>query len=489
MMGTRPIRLGGVTPVPWLSKQKLVTLIVLAIVGVVMMMVIITTANLYVTGAFFMVVGLIWLVARRRGADGGWWMLGVGERVRGAIGTRARWDDFDPTREAQPFLLMDPLRVLAVPAGDGSELAVLEYPSAMVCFLEVSGAATGVRSSTDLRRLEDRVISVHRTLADPKTCVEQIDWITVVRPQDATTLAQGLLTHSGQAPTPVPAPVAVSMEEVPQKHAAVTERFRSYVALRFTTDRLYSFVAQPPFSASSGAEAAYDALGKVARMLSGKGITVIGGLGPAQVAALGRAILSPDRSPDDLSGCGGGFWASWPSWRRDGDTIISTCGGTQWLHATASFGLYDWPLTEVKGRWLEPLVFGHAMGPRTVVTQTRIMPRHKARELAKGQLTTARTTRLGKTRSGEVDAGEAWSQELAATAVAEDIVLDRHVGIMPSVRVMVSAQSPRALRSAREEIGTATADRMNCEGISLDDTRPGVGLLRCLPLGVSVGNR
>lgn len=488
-MSTRSIRLGGVTPVPWLSKQKLITLILLAIVGVVMMVVIIITASLYVTVAFFIVVGLAWLVARRRGADGGWWMLGVGEKVRSAIGTRARWDDFDPEREAQPFLLMDSLRVVAVDAGDGSELAVLEYPSSMVCLLEVSGAATGVRRDADLRRMEDRVISIHRTLADPKTCVEQIDWITMARPEEAARLAQGLNAHSEQPPTLVPAPVAVSMQEVPQKHADVTEQFRSYVAVRFNTDRLYSFVAKPPLTESSGAEAAFDALAKVARMLSGKGITVIGGLSPAQVAALGRAVLSPDRSPDDLSGCGEGFWAAWPSWTRDGDTIVSTCEGTQWLHATAAFGLHDWPLTEVKGRWLEPLVFGHAMGPRMVVTQTRIVPRHKARELAKGQLTTARTTRLSKARSGEVDGGEAWTQELVATAVADDIVKDRHVGIMPSVRVMVSAKTPRALRSAREEIDTATADGMNCEGISLDDTRPGVGLLRCLPLGIGVVNR
>lgn len=485
-MSMRSIRLGGVTPVPWLSRQKLITLVVLGVVGVMMMVVIILTANLYVTLAFIVVVGVIFLIARRRGADGGWWMLALGEKLRSAIGTRARWDDFDPELEEQPFLLMDPLKVVAIPAGDGSELAVLDYKSAMVCVLEVSGAPTGVRNDTDLRRTEDRVVSIHRTLADPKTCVEQIDWITIVRPESAERIAQGMNAHTDVARPQVPTPVAVSMEEVPQRLAEVSERFRSYAVVRFNVDRLFTFVAQQPFSASSGAEAAYDAVAKVARMLTGKGVTVLGGLGPAQVTALGRAILSPDRSPDDLSGCEGDFWAGWPSWRRDGDVIISSCDGEEWMHATSAFGLHDWPQIAVQGRWMEPLVFGHGLGPRTVVSQTRLVPRLKARQLAKSQLTTAKTATLVKDRSGEVDGGEAWSQELTATYVAKDIVRDRHVGIMPSVRVLVSARTPLALRTAREEIDTATGDRMNCEGITSDETRPGVGLLRCLPLGLQV---
>lgn len=95
-------------------------------------------------------------------------------------------------------------------------------------------------------------------------------------------------------------------EALPEGWAARTERVRSYAIARFDVDALFSRVAQPPFTESSGAEAAYDALGQVARLLAGKGIRVIRGLGPAEVSALMRAVLSPDEDPDDITGCDGG---------------------------------------------------------------------------------------------------------------------------------------------------------------------------------------
>lgn len=134
-------------------------------------------------------------------------------------------------------------------------------------------------------------------------------------------------------------------------------------------------------------------------------------------------------------------------------------------------------------------MFGIGLGPRTVISQIKMVPRYKAREFAKSQLTTAQSRRLERDRRGEVDAGEAWSEENVATEVAQDIVLAGQLGIIPAVRVLVSAQTPRQARALREDITGLAGDDMNGEGISHDDTRPGVGLLHCLPLGMEVPNR
>lgn len=484
-MSQGTFRLGGVTPVPWLSKAKVITLSLLTVVGVAMMVVIIETKSIWVVIGLGVVIVLFVVVLRRRSSDGAVWVLGVGERIRHAIGRRARWDDFDPELDKQPFLLMQPLRVVGVPAGDGSELAVLEYPGAMVCVLEISGIGHGVKPAEERRREEARVVAVHRALADPKVCIEQVDWMTLARPEQADAIA----ASSDGPPLEHASAVQVSAAELPWRIADKSERFYSYLVVRFNTDRLFEKVATPPFSETSGVEAAYDALGHVARILTSKGVTVCGALGPGEVAALTRAILAPNRHPHDLTGCGGDFWATCPPWNREQDLIHVVDGDEQWWHTSSSFGLRDWPISPVRGRWLEPLVFGIGLGPRTVVSQIKMVPRYKAREFAKSQLTTAQSRRLERDRRGEVDAGEAWSEENVATEVAQDIVLAGQLGIIPAVRVLVSAQTPRQARALREDITGLAGDDMNGEGISHDDTRPGVGLLHCLPLGMEVPNR
>jgi len=477
-------RLGGVTPVPWLSKGKIAILLFLIGIGVTLLIVVIRTSNLFVVLGLAITVGAFVLVWRRKASDGSTWVLGVGEQIRYWIGKRARWDDFDPVREAQPFLLMDPLRLLAVPASDGSELAVLDYPEAMVCVLEISGHRTGVQPADDLAREQRKMNAVHKTLADPKVAIDQVDWLTLVRPENPEEIAMGV-----QVADDLPETIKAAAEELSWMIASHTETMYSYLVIRFNKDLLYERVAKPPFSEFSGAEAAYDAVSIVARKLETNGIFVKGALGPAEVSALIRAIVVPHRSPYDLEGCEEGIFASCPSWIRQDTMLFSSCDDRSWWHASASFGLFDWPLSPVRGRWLEPLVFGVGLGPRTVVSQVKIIRRHKAREFAKDQLTTAASERLKNDESGKVDAGEAWSQETVATEVAQDIVLNGQVGIIPAVRIMISANSPRGVKNAMADVASIADDSMNAEGITMDDTRPGVGLLHCLPLGMEVPSR
>ena len=483
MTASSRYQLGGVTPVPWLSRGKVAALGMLAVVGVAMMVVVIQWPNVIVAAVLVLTVVLFIVVARRRGSDGGLKVLGAGERLRHAIGRRARWDDFDPDTDDQPWLLMEPLRVVGVPAGDGTELAVLQYPTAMVSILKVTGKPHGVKPAAETLRGEQQQIALHRALADPGLCLEQLDWITLVRPESEDRVGEGFLDALDPD---LAGPVGASAEELPGRLAAKAERLHTYAVLRFSTEALFNRVATPPFTASSGAEAAYDATSRVARMLAGRDVQVLGGLGPGQAAALVRAVLSPDRDPDDVTGCGDGFWGSCPSWRRVGGHVVTSSG---WHHASAGFGLDDWPITPVQGRWLEPVVFGGHLGPRTIVCQVRLVPRWQARAFSKDQLTTAASKRHRKDTTGEIDAGEAWSKESAARQVAHDVVLEGHVGIMPSIRVLLSAPTKRQLATAMEALNNTVTDRLNAESLSLDDTRPGVGLLHCLPLGMEVPRR
>ena len=103
---TEKFRLGGVTPIPWLSPAKLVTLISLGAVAMVLMVMIVVAKSLVLVVVLAIVGGVIVLVWSRRTSDGRPWLSKFGNRVRGWIGRRARWDDFDPDREDQPFLLM-----------------------------------------------------------------------------------------------------------------------------------------------------------------------------------------------------------------------------------------------------------------------------------------------------------------------------------------------------------------------------------------------
>ena len=176
----------------------------------ILLIVVIRTSNLFVVLGLAITVGAFVLVWRCKASDGSIWVLGVGERIRRWIGKRARWDDFDPAREAQPFLLMDPLRLLAVPASDGSELAILDYPEAMVCMLEISGHRTGVQPVDDLVREQRKINAVHKTLADPKVAIDQIDWLTLIRPENPEEIAIGV-----QIANDLPETVKASSKELP----------------------------------------------------------------------------------------------------------------------------------------------------------------------------------------------------------------------------------------------------------------------------------
>lgn len=483
-MTVEKFRLGGVTPIPWLSSTKLATLISLGAIAMVLMVMIVVTKSLILVVALAAVGGVCVLVWSRRTSDGRPWLSKFGNHIRSWIGRRARWDDFDPAREDQPFLLMHSTRMVSVPAGDGTELGVLEHPNHMVVVLEVSTTTPGVASDDHLNRWQNAVVNLHRELADPKNALVQIDWLTLVRPEDPTQvrtavpdLALGLSDD-----------VVLSMADLPFEAAKDAERYYSYAVLCFDIDLLFERVAKPPLTESSGPEAAYDAAILVAKILTSKGIEVKAALSLQEIAALLRAVVDPAQNPHDVEGCTDQIFASCPAWRRDTTMVTVPSGEQTWWHTSASFGLDDWPLHLVTGRWLEPIVFGSQLGYRTIITQARLVPRHAAKKFARDQLTTAHSKARHIDNQGKIDGGEAWSKEHLASDITADIVQHGQIGVLPSVRVMLSGLSRREVNNLFDELQTAVAE-CGAEGITPDHDRPGAALLRLLPIGMEVPQR
>lgn len=479
-MSAEGYRLGGVTPVPWMTRGKLMSLLSLGAVGVLIAIAILITQSIVLIGVLVVLIGVIVWLSRRRQSDGSPWALRVGESLRTAIGTRAKWDSFDPVRDSQPFLL-PPLQVVGVSGPQNSELAVLQYADAMACVLEVSGPAHGVKDQRILAREANRVNQLHRTLADPRFCLTQVDWVTLVRPEATSTVAEGFLDRivvSSQA--------RASLEELPAQIAAAAETVRSFVVLRFSTDELYSRVVEPPYTESSGPEAVYIAASMVASEIANRGIDVVRALATAEVAALARGIIDPDHDSYDIAGCDGRLWDALPGWDHDDDGVVTEEG---WHHATATLSRKDWPLEAVHGRWLEEFVFAHDLGPRLVVTQIALDRRFWARGFVQDQLLTASSKRYRRHARGVIDGGESAVEESVASVVAREITVEGQTGMVPMVRFQVSGRTARQLRRRKDALFALMTDTMNAEGLTWDDTRPGVGLLHVLPLALEVPHR
>lgn len=481
-MSARTFRLGGVSPVPWMTARRILAIAVLVVIAAALLVMIVTTRSLVLVGLLLLVGIAGAAVGMRRSIDGRPWLWSVSDQLRGAIARRARWDDFDPELDSRPFALLSPLSVLEVETAAGP-VAVLQYPDAMACVLEVSGGGEGARSDTANRQLQQRIIGLHESLADPRSCVDQIDWITIVRETDPVELRAPVTGR-----TDLPDAISTSMAQLPTILSEVTQRYRTWVILRYDTDRLFQVFAEPPFTESSGPKAAVAATQKIARELTRKGFEAFAILDPVQLAAVCRAILDPDQHPDDVRGCED-FWSAFPAWESTGRGVAARGALGPWMHATAGMSREDWPLMPVMGRWLQSLLFTTDLGPRVVTAKFRLMPKSQARELARGQLTTAGSVRVQRQKQGIVDGGEALDSEQAAHTVTQEITRLHHAGLIPELRIMVSGQTRHELQQQRETATSILTDRMGAESITWDDSRPGSALVRLLPLAVEVAAR
>ena len=66
------------------------------------------------------------------------------------------------------------------------------------------------------------------------------------------------------------------------------------------------------------------------------------------------------------------------------------------------------------------------------------------------------------------------------------MVVRRHAGVVPVVRVMVSAPNERLLRRYREAIDITVSQGLAVTRFAWEDGRQALGMLRVVPIGMEV---
>lgn len=481
-MAANSFMLGGIPPTKWLTRRRVVEISLLVVAGCVLLVAVMRLRSPWVLlGLLVVAAAGGWLVASRN-LQGELRLFDTASWLRSRLAVAGRWDDFDPARDPQPWLF-DGQRV-----DESAGVGIVRYRDALACVVELVGGGEGIRPDPEISRWDVRFARVLRQLGRPEACVDQVDVVTLVRPESPERLeglVDGLAVPAGLEHLRTP------LLEAADRMAGQAETTRSWLVLRFDIGRLMQLIAEPPYTPASEDEALLTGLGRAIEVLRNAGYTVRGVVDRARLAGLCRAVLCPDADPDDPVPAGD-WWPVVPAWRRsrDGSAVEAWCGDRSWWHATGGFSRDDWPVQPVPSRWLEPLVFGTSglvslYGPRVIVAKLRLLSPFLAREIAMSQKTTAAGKLYREQQQGEVNQDEAAMRLRAASATTSAIIQQHEVGVVPQLRVMVSARSEVALRRMREQAAAAVLT-MGSTGLTWDRTRPGAGILDVLPLGREV---
>ncbi len=483
----RTYRLGGVSPRPWMTPRRAVAIVGLGVCVVVVVGWVARSGNPWGLVAVAAGVGGIYLTARQRTSYGTLWVADVATWVRRAVARRAGWDTWDPSMSAQPFWLRG-ARVLGVSAQPGGgEVGLLEHHGAFTAVIEVDGDGDGLRPPAEHARIEDGFRTLLAALAQPGVPVSQVDWVTRVVPTPGHDYAQWLRDRLVGG---LPPDVVASMDELTREAERLAEHHTTYLVVRMPTRRLAqeARAQEVTFDDDTVAQTALATIGRVVRLLADHGIRVVRALSPDEAAALVRSMLAPSFQATDLDGIDD-YWQAWPPFEpsRDGRAVVSRGpAGDEWWHTTCSIPMAGWPAAPVPGRWLAPVVFNADVLYRTVVVSFRLLPPHQARGLADSQLTTAAGRRDRELRRGQVTSGESERAEGAAQTIAHDIAVRGEAGVVPTVRVLLTAATGQQLGRDRESIEAVATGPMGCQRLQWHDRRHTPALLHTLPLGLEV---
>ena len=478
--------LGGVSATPWMTWRRGLRVGLLALLGLAVLFWVATTRNPWGLLALGVVVAATWVAARRRTGTGGSWLATVTDRARTRVATAAGWDTWDPTLSGTPFWLTG-ASVMAVSAHQGGgEVGLFYFDGAYSAVLEIDGTGDGLRSPQEHSRIERRFLAWLRAVAQPGLPVCQVDVVTRAVPapgDEHTAWVQSRLIDG------LPPAVVASMTDLTGEAVRTGERFRSYLVIRMPSKALADQARDQgvdEFTDETVPATALATVGRVVRLATAHGMRVIRALSADEAAALIRSILVPSFDAEDVDGVDD-YWAAWAPYSPAGDqksVVARGPAGDQWWHATGTIPLDGWPSVPVLGRWLEALLFDADVPNRTIVTQYQLMAPYAASQLARSQLTTAAAKRHREQSQGQSSTGETEEAESAATVIAGDMIVRGHAGIIPVVRVMVSAPTARLLGRYRESVTDVAHAALLCQQFAWDDGRHALGLLHVLPLGL-----
>lgn len=499
-MTDRPQRphywLGGVPASKWVTRRRLLGFVVLAVVTLVLVVVLAMTQDVWVLVGIGVTVLVALAAWGKTDAHGGQWLTTViGEEIRFKLAHAGGWDEFHPAFEKRPWLL-DKLRVAGFSHTETDpELALLDLAdeNAFVSVLEIDGDGDGIRPMYQHRRIEGNIGRLLNKLCEPDQVPSQVDFIVRSTPPVTPDFMAWTERHLRDDIT---AEAAASMRELADHAERGASTLRAWVVIRMPVEALAerARLEGRKVTPEALAEMAFEVTGDVTRTLKDHEVTVLKGLSVRQVAAVVRGILQPHHDVDSTDGITG-FWDAWPAFQpsKGGEAVIAydpaAPEDTTWRHSSAVITRDGFPDELVEGRWLEPVVLESKVSHRVVVTQFGLVSHREARLIAKDQLTAASVRLVKQRRLGETSDGEFEDARTLADAIARDITRYSNAGVIPIVRVMVSARTPRALRAAREGLTAADVERamhVKPDGLKWQDRRQALAMLRMLPLGMEV---
>lgn len=488
--------LGAIPASKWVTRRRILAVVVLGGITVILLVALAFTQSVWVLIGIGITVLLGIAAWSKTDAYGGQWLSTViGEAVRSKLARAGGWDEYHPEFEKRPWLLQN-LRVAGFSQMDsGAELCLMDASdeNAFVAVLEIDGDGEGIRPMYQHRRIEGNIGRLLNALCDPRQVPSQVDFIVRSAPPVTPSFKAWTAKHLRDDVTDEAESSMRALADEAERRAGT---LRAWVAIRMPIEALAdrARLEGRGVSPETLAELAYEVTGEVTRMLRSHEVTVLRGLSVRQVAAVVRGIMLPHHDVDSTDGIGG-FWDAWPAFQpsKAGEAVIaydpSNPEATTWRHSSAVITRDGFPDELVEGRWLEPVVLESPVSHRVVVTQFGLIPHREARLIAKDQLTAAQVRLVKQARLGATSTGENEDSRTLAQAITRDITRYSNAGVVPIVRVMVSARTPRALRAAREDLAAGAVERgmhVKPDGLKWQDGRQTPALLRMLPLGMEV---
>jgi len=431
-------------------------------------------------------------ILRRRTAMGDSWVGAVSDRVAFSVRGRREVPEYVPG-ETLPREVGE-VRVLAYapPAAPQAPMAIIHHmdhrrrswaTGHLTATFEIQGGGDGllpVREVNTAGLLFERLLG---GLASAEIPVDQLDIATRILPVHPAAYREHM---EGLVVAGAPARLRDSMHELANFAAGNAEEYRSYATIRIPLAQLRASASMGALDLDQVCEETFSTVGEVVRRVSGAGYALRAVLGPRRLGALVRHLHDPDHSMDSLEGIES-VADGWNRLRYKGRDWVRIEGTARdWYHSVAHVPRDAWPAQAINARWMEHLVTQVSPATiRTVVSQFRLVPKVRAREIARIGLTYDTASQRAAAKKQQVSTGETEASMSASRRTLHDLMQPVVGGVYPSVRVMVSAPEPDQLAAARKLV-VGAAENGGLTRLAWETYQHHKALVTCLPMARGV---
>lgn len=470
---------GGVSSRTNWSRAFLQRLIAVILITAVTMLVFSTTRQVGWLIPGGIAAAVVWFgpTLRNSGGDqvmavGHDWM---GRRIRQVLG----WDRYVPDREDSPPAF-GRVAVMGVSAEEGKpELAVIEHfdDGYFSAVLRLNGSTIGLVDLGAQEYQAQQFGQFLRALAE-RGVVDQVDLAQRAFPGDRSGHDAWRADHQPKDPR-----LAGILDELASLTEDSTDSYAAWMVIRMPVHKIRELVTSEGAAPTTEAlaNAAFDMVGQVGRLAQQHGLSPAFGVPPRSLGAMLRHLYNPDHGIDDLEGIDK-TWDGIPAYELDHHGRALSAEG--WLHSVGDIPHDGWPVNILTPRFLEDLVIGTRAKHRLIVAQFPVVRAHQATERALVAATAALADKRSKL--GQVSAGIEDKAANASQWMLGDITNGGASGVLPTLRVLVSAKTRRELNDARADVERVARGAMGCLNWHWRDHDHARAMVTVAPLGRGV---